>query len=193
MKKKGKNKRKNKFRLEPEAKLDYVPLSAEEGPLFATNEELLNSPAIFMGFSNIRRVGDVEVDLSGRNAKFIATIEMSPLDVHLTNPASQLKKAEVTTKLTATMHFTAKTVRNRDKLKINEVVVQVPEDESVAVMRSDLELEPEVVSAAQNEVSSGIDTERVARIIHQDLAAAFDEDNILQNLENHPSLKIHRF
>lgn len=190
---KQKRKNKNKSRtedLEAEAKDNYVPKSAEDGSLLATSEELMASVAVLTGFSNIRRKGNVVVDLSGRNPKFIATMVIGPLNVLLLNPASQTRKSEVTTELTATMHFTSRAARKRDKLSINEVLVEVPE--SVSVARFDLELDPEVISAAQDEVSSAIDTDRLARIIHHTLAAAFKEDNILQNLEDHPILLANR-
>merc|ERR1711962_75221 len=174
--------------LPAEAKEKIVAKSAEPGTTFATLEEFAESSAMITGFSHIRRDGDVQVDLSGRHPKFTATVMMGPLNVLLTKPSSSGRKSEVTTELRAKMHFTAKEARKRNNLSINEVIVEVPEEESVSVLRSDLELEPDVVSAAQDQVSSAIDTERLARIIHSTLAAAFEEDNIMQNLEDHPAL-----
>ncbi|XP_066980284.1 TNF receptor-associated factor family protein DDB_G0272098-like isoform X2 [Macrobrachium rosenbergii] len=181
----GKNKNrknKNKGRSEVEAR-------KEMGPVMPTSEERSSSNARLTGLSNLVRDGDVTVDLDGKKHKIEAHVTVGPLTINHKDKNLALKRAEVSTNLEAVIKLKVKPVARRAKISVGDVEVMELTPEEVAVKRSDLDLQPDVITSAQEKIVSAIDTDRLGRVIKAQLEEILDKDNTLENLENHPLLR----
>ncbi|XP_068219888.1 uncharacterized protein DDB_G0287625-like [Palaemon carinicauda] len=187
--KKGKNKKKNKNRKNKNKGRSEIQAREVEGPVLPTNEERSESNALLSGLSNLFRNGDVTVDTSGKKDKVEAHVTVGPLTVNLKDRSRKLKKAEITTNLKAMINLKVKAVSRRSKISLSSVGVMELTAGDVSVIRKDLELQSDVINTAQETVVSAIDTNRLARVLSEQISDILNEDDILENLENHPFLR----
>ncbi|KAK8394790.1 hypothetical protein O3P69_005932 [Scylla paramamosain] len=186
--KNNKNKKNRKNKDRKNAKNSEKESRADLGPVYPSPEELATSNAYLIGHSTLSRIGDVTVERAGKAFLVNAKVQVGPVFVQLADAARALKKSQVSTVLEADMEFKVRSKGHGRKLiKVNSVTMGGPS--KITVARLDLPLEPEVVVAAQDEVLNALDVSRVGRIFEKELEKIFEEDNVVQNLENHPFLK----
>ncbi|XP_069955833.1 uncharacterized protein DDB_G0283697-like isoform X2 [Cherax quadricarinatus] len=186
-KKKNKKNRKNKKNKGKhsgsKSRSESLDLEENTGPVLPTQDEMETSNARLTGFSNLARSQDVSVDLSGNQPQFEATFTVGPLKVEMADKARDLTKTQVAIILSARALFKAKNVRSRDKLKLLSMEMMDMTHDTVSVSRSDLIFESEMVSTVQDQVVQAVDVPRIGRILAHELETIFNEEDILQNLE----------
>ncbi|KAG7171941.1 hypothetical protein Hamer_G000886 [Homarus americanus] len=161
----------------------------KEGPMLPTQEEVQASNARVTGFTKLSRNGDVSVDLSGKNPKFEASVIVGPLTVQLANNSRALTRSEVSANLEAKISFRVRETRGREKLKLISLDMTKMTPSEVNVLHSGLELEPQLVTLVREQMVLAVDEERIGRIVSNEVETVLLKDNVIQNLEDHPSLK----
>ncbi|KAG0723302.1 hypothetical protein GWK47_005560 [Chionoecetes opilio] len=189
---KGNNRKNNKNRRNQNKKKkgnkQKVESREDHGPIYPTPEERAASNAYLTGLPSLARIGDVNVDDTGRTIVVDVRVQVGPLFVQLADTARALTKSHVSTTLEADMQFKIRNKgRGRQSIKLSSLSMSGPTE--VTVARLDLPLEAEVVSAAKDEVRQAVDVARLGRIFETKLETIFETDNVVQNLEHHELLQ----